>query len=66
MNALTVPQIAERLGVDPSLVRAWCRKGKIKAEKAGRDWLATPAAVATFEANRAGRGRPRGNMREVR
>jgi excisionase family DNA binding protein len=58
MKRLSVTEMAERLGIDPSLVRVYCREGRIKAEKMGRDWFASEGAVQRFERNRAGRGRP--------
>jgi excisionase family DNA binding protein len=35
---ITVAEAAKRLGVTVSLVRRWCRSGKISAWKVGRDW----------------------------
>jgi predicted site-specific integrase-resolvase len=55
---LSVTEIAARLGIDPSLVRVYCREGRIKGEKMGRDWFASEAALARFEKTRRGRGRP--------
>ncbi len=56
---LTSAEAAERLGIDCSLVRAYCRQGRIKAERQGRDWLIQEQALVQFERTRRGRGRPR-------
>lgn len=58
MSLLTVNQVAERLERDPSLIRAYCRQGRIRAERHGRDWLIEESAVAKFEKTRRGPGRP--------
>lgn len=58
MKLLTAAEVATRLGIHPSLVRVYCREGRIKAERKGRDWLITESAVAAFEKTRRGRGRP--------
>lgn len=56
---LTGKQVADRLGVDPSLVRRWCRMGKLTGRREDAGWLIEDAVVEAFEATRAGRGRPR-------
>lgn len=64
MSPFTVNQAAERLGIDPSLVRVYCREGRIRAEKLGRDWLISDAALKTFEEHRSELVRPRAMKRE--
>lgn len=54
----TVAEAAERLGLDPSLVRVYCREGRIKADHFGKSWRISEAALVRFEANRPKRGRP--------
>lgn len=63
---LTGKQVADRLGVDPSLVRRWCRMGKLTGMRTDATWLIEDAVVAEFEATRAGRGRPRGLREEAK
>lgn len=60
--SLTVPEVAARLGVDPSLVRVWCRNGRLEATKHGRDWLVEESEFRHFEATRRGRGRPKSQV----
>ena len=36
---LTVKELAERAGVDPSWIRHLCGTGEIKAQKAGFMWI---------------------------
>lgn len=38
-DLLTVPATAKILKIDPTLVRRYCRQGRMKAIRAGRDWL---------------------------
>jgi len=45
----TSAEAAEVLGLDISLVCRYCRTGKIKATKAGRDWIITPTALREFQ-----------------
>ncbi len=41
----TVSETAERLGITVSLVRRYCRAGRLAAEKLGRDWMVYEGAV---------------------
>ena len=45
---LTVSEVAQRLRVTPEAVQTWCRKGKLKAIRAGRNWRIAPADVDAF------------------
>ena len=46
---LKVPQVAELLGICQWLVRDLARKGAIKADKPGRDWLFSETAVLNYK-----------------
>lgn len=39
MTFITTAEAARQLGLDPSLVRCYCRQGRIEAQRVGRDWL---------------------------
>ncbi len=45
---LTPEEVATQLRVTPKAVRAWCRAGQLKADRAGRRWLIKPADVQVF------------------
>lgn len=47
---LTVAQLAEHLGRQPSTVRGWCERGELPNAYRlnGREWRIPPAAVETF------------------
>lgn len=45
---LTPEEVATKLRVTPKAVRAWCRAGQLKADRAGRRWLIKPADVEAF------------------
>ncbi len=55
---LTTNQAAKRLKLTPGRVRQLCREGAIDAQRIGRDWLMTPAALATWKATRRPPGNP--------
>ena len=56
---LSVKQAAEQLGITPPLVRRYCEQGRIKAEKVGRDWVITQAALNSFARKVRRVGRPK-------
>jgi excisionase family DNA binding protein len=58
MHLLSIPQAAERLGVTPSLVRRWCRAGRL-GTKVGTPWVITEAELRVFAKTRRGPGRPK-------
>lgn len=60
---LTTDQAAREVGVEPNTMRIWCRKGKIKAQKYGRDWLITMEALAGVD--RSTKGWPAGKKRKA-
>ncbi len=45
---LTIREIATRLRVDPVTVRVWCRQGRLKAVRAGKNWRIKPEDVEEF------------------
>lgn len=45
---LTVPQVAERLGLHPESVRKMVREGRLPAFKAGRSWRFDPAEIEAW------------------
>jgi excisionase family DNA binding protein len=65
-NLLTTDRAAQQLGISPSRLRFLIRAGRIAAERLGRDWVITPAALAAFERRPEGwqKGRPRSRPAE--
>lgn len=59
MRLYSVAEAASRLGIDPSLVRAYIRQGRIRSERSEPPYVISDAALARFERNRPVRGRPR-------
>jgi excisionase family DNA binding protein len=55
----SVAEAASRLGIDPSLVRAYVRQGRIRSERSEPPYVISEAALARFERTRPVRGRPR-------
>lgn len=47
-DLLTPDEAAAILGRDVSLVRRYCREGRIRAVKPGRDWLISKDALQEF------------------
>ncbi len=47
---LTLVQAAEQLGVAPATLRAQIHRGKLTAQKLGRDWLVDSAEVERYKA----------------
>ncbi|NWJ99011.1 MAG: helix-turn-helix domain-containing protein [Chloroflexi bacterium] len=50
---ISLNEAAEKTGLSTSYLRAIARKGRLKAEKVGRDWLTTLAAVAEYKRTRS-------------
>lgn len=71
---LTPPEYAKRLGVDPERVRAWIRKGTLRAVNVGDGtrrsrFRISPDAIREFEEKRSGKepeAPPRRKPREYR
>lgn len=55
MNLLTTATAADELGVTACRVRALIAAGRIKATRAGRDWLIEPQALAPVRERKPGR-----------
>ena len=45
---MTLIQAAELLGLSPATLRVQANKGKLHAEKRGRDWWVEPAEVERY------------------
>jgi excisionase family DNA binding protein len=60
-NYLTTQQVAKKLGLTESLVRRYCRQGKLKGEKrhGGSGWDIAPQEVARFSKIPRKIGRPK-------
>jgi excisionase family DNA binding protein len=59
---LTLGQAANALSVRPATLRAQIRRGKLKADKLGRDWLVDVAEIERYRSasqlrTRGGEGR---------
>lgn len=50
-NRITVPEIAQRLGVGRQLVYAMLERGLIPAIRVGRPWIVTRHSYETWERN---------------
>jgi excisionase family DNA binding protein len=59
MPLLTTAEAAQRLGVLPRSVTLLCRRGILKGEKRGRDWMIEAEEVERYKAERKPVGRPR-------
>jgi excisionase family DNA binding protein len=57
---LTLPEIAQTLGMNPSTVRLWVREGRLPAEKVGRKWMVRRADLEQMLAEQPQVGHPRG------
>lgn len=54
---MSLREAAARTGLSPSHLRLLARTGRIKAQKVGRDWLTTEAAVVAYLRDEALRSR---------
>lgn len=55
-NLLSTADVAERLDVDESTVRLWCRQDRFEgAQLVGRDWVIPAAALDAFQKPKMGR-----------
>jgi excisionase family DNA binding protein len=56
MELLSTTKVAERLGVDDSTVRLWCRQGLLPtAQQVGGSWIIPAEALAKFTPPKMGR-----------
>lgn len=53
---ITIDEAAEFLGVSDRAVRAAISRGRLEAEKVGRDWVTTAAALKAYMASNKGTG----------
>lgn len=56
---LTTTQAATVLGLEPRTVSKFIRRGVLKAEKFGRDWMIAEAEIERYQSERKKAGRPR-------
>ena len=59
MIQLTTAQAAEQLRLTVSMVRRYCRDGRLPAQKVGRDWLIRNEDLEQFKAIPRKVGRPK-------
>jgi excisionase family DNA binding protein len=52
---MTLTEAGKRLGLNPETLRIQIGKGKMRAERHGRDWWVTPAEVERYRAESLGR-----------
>ena len=57
---MTLPEIAQTLGMNPSTVRLWVREGRLQAEKMGRKWMVRRTDLERMLAEQPQVGHPRG------
>jgi excisionase family DNA binding protein len=55
---MTTREAAERLGVSVRAVQALIQRGRLKAEKIGRDWILLTRDVEDYALTRRSPGRP--------
>ena len=60
---LTTAQAARRLGLSQVMVAVYCRTGRIRATRPGRDWLIPEAEVERFAAIPRPLGWKKGRLR---
>lgn len=61
---MTTEQAGQRLGITADMVKKHCQRGHLKAEKHGRGWWITEAALKTFIERRRGPGQPRKEIKK--
>jgi excisionase family DNA binding protein len=53
---ITLTELAERLGMNTSTLRRWCKAGKLNAEKYGKTWLVKESDIpADLKRDKRGR-----------
>ena len=61
---LTTKQVAEILGISRRGVHSLIRRGRLPAEKLGRDWIIRSNDLKQYQKTRRGPGRPPNNSPE--
>jgi excisionase family DNA binding protein len=59
---ITLAEAAKRYGLSHDYLRRIAGKGRLQAQKVGRDWLTTPEAVEEYIASRQRRGAYRDDL----
>lgn len=54
---ITLGEASRRFGLSPYTLRLLARRGRLKAQKMGRDWFTTPKDVKAYLKSRAKIGR---------
>ena len=54
---ITLGEAGRRYGLSPYTLRLLARRGRLQAQKMGRDWFTTPKDVEAYLASRAKTGR---------
>jgi excisionase family DNA binding protein len=66
MELLSTSKVAERLGVDDSTVRLWCRQGLFPtAQQVGGSWVIPADALVKFKQPKMGRPAAKKRGRKV-
>jgi len=53
---ISLSEAAEMYGLSTSYLRRLARKGRLRAQRVGRNWVTTPADVETYIRSRQKRG----------
>lgn len=59
---ITLAEAAKRYGLSKTYLRDIARKGRLRAQKLGRDWVTTPADVEAYLTSRQERGAYRDDL----
>lgn len=59
---ISLSEAARMYGFSHDYLRELARKGRLRAQKVGRDWVTTPANVEAYIASRQRRGAYRNNI----
>lgn len=59
---ITLAEAAKRYGLSHDYLRRIAGKGRLQAQKIGRDWLTTPAAIEGYLSSRQKRGAYRDDL----
>jgi len=59
---ITLLEASRQYGLSPKTLRLLALKGRLQAQKLGRDWVTTPRAMETYLASRSKVGRYRDDL----